>query len=300
MNSGLNMKKQIRRIENKSSSTAGFNCMYRAASYLEKNKFYRSEDYIALRLLPGIVHFLVKYRIVNFQWSFFPKGIYEYVIARTKYIDEQFKELMKNGIEQIVILGAGFDTRGIRFSKINSKTRIFELDSFHTQKAKICQFKKRGILSPVNTIYVPIDFSVDSMSEKLVQKEFDSKKRTFFLMEGLVMYLDKKAVNNLFRLVYKLASPGSRVIFDYIYASVLRRENIYYGEENIYKKVNSVQESWLFGIEKGEIKEFLQKYNFKLIQNLTSEGLEKMFFKDNLGNITGKVNGTHCIAYIEK
>jgi O-methyltransferase involved in polyketide biosynthesis len=114
------------------------------------------------------------------------------------------------------------------------------------------------------------------------------------------MYLNKEAVDELFKLIYELAVPGSRVVFDYIYASVLRRENIYYGEMDIYEKVNSVQESWLFGIEKGEMEAFLKNYNFNLIQNLNSEDLEKMFFRDEQGHIIGKINGTHCIAYVKK
>ena len=288
------------RIESKSSRTAGFNCMYRAASYLSKNQFYKSEDFVAPKLLPGLVKFFVKNRLVNFKWSFFPKGIYEYVIARTKYIDRIFKESMINNVDQILIFGAGFDSRAIRFKKINCRTKIYELDTYHTQTAKIMQFRKKNITLPDNTVYIPINFNIDSVSEKLIANYFKPEKSTLFLMEGIIMYLNKQAVDTLFKTIYQLAPSGSRIIFDYIYASVLRKENIYYGEKSIYKTVNSVQESWLFGIEKGEIGSFLHEYNLKLIQNLDSEDLEKMFFTDENNNIIAKINGTHCIAYAEK
>jgi len=294
------MRKEVRRIDSKSSRTAGFNCMYRAASYLEKNELYKSEDYIAPRLLPGLLKFLVKYKLINFNWSFFPKGIYEYVIARTKYIDNIFKESIENGIDQILIFGAGFDSRAVRFAEKNIKTKIFELDTLHTQTAKIKQFRKKNISIPKDTILIPIDFHVDSVSEKLELNGFKRNKTTLFIMEGIIMYLNKEAVDELFKLIYELAVPGSRVVFDYIYASVLRKENIYYGEKNIHGKVNSVQEPWLFGIEKGGMESFLKNYNFNLIQNLNSEDLEKMFFGDEYGNVIAKINGTHCIAYVKK
>jgi len=294
------MRKEVRRIDSKSSRTAGFICMYRAASYLEKNELYKSEDYIAPRLLPGLLKLLVKYKLINFKWPFFPKGIYEYVIARTKYLDNIFKESMENGIEQILLFGAGFDTRAVRFAEKNMKTKIFELDTHHTQTAKIEQFKKRNISIPKNTIFIPIDFHVDSVSEKLELNGFNRKKTTLFIMEGIIQYLNKEAVDELFKLIYELAVPGSRAVFDYIYASVLRRENIYYGEKDIYGKVNSVQEPWLFGIEKGGMEAFLKNYNFRLIQNLDSEDLEKMFFRDKYGHVVAKINGTHCIAYVKK
>jgi len=294
------MRKEVRRIDSKSSRTAGFICMYRAASYLEKNELYKSEDYIAPKLLPVPLKFLIKYRLINFKWPFFPKGIYEYVIARTKYLDNIFKESIENGIDQILLFGAGFDTRAVRFTVKNMKTKIFELDTLYTQTAKIEQFRKRDISISGNTIFIPIDFHVDSVSEKLESSGFNRNKTTLFIMEGIIQYLTKEAVDELFKLIYELSVPGSRAVFDYIYASVLRRENIYHGESNIYKKVNSAREPWLFGIEKGETEAFVKNYHFQLIQDLDSEDLEKMFFRDESGNIVAKINGTHCIAYIEK
>ena len=294
------MRKEVRRIESKSSRTAGFICMYRAASYLEKNKFYQSNDYIAPKLLPGLIKFLVSNKLINFRWPFFPKGIYEYVIARTKYIDDIFKKSIEKGIEQILLFGAGFDTRAVRFSDINTNTKIFELDTIHTQTAKIEQFEKRNISIPKNTIFISIDFNIDSVSEKLVSNGFMQNKTTLFIMEGIIQYLKVEAVDELFKLIYELSAPGSRAVFDYIYASVLRKENIYYGEKNIYKKVNSAREPWLFGIEKGDIEAFVRKYKFNLIQDLNPEALEKMFFSNKEGHIVGKINGTHCIAYIKK
>jgi len=294
------MKTDTRRIENQSSRTAAFICMYRAASYLEKNKFYQSNDYIAPNLLPGLIKFLLSNRLVNFRWPFFPRGIYEYVIARTKFIDDVFEDSIKQGIEQIVLFGAGFDTRAIRFADINIHTKIFELDTIYTQTAKIEQFKKRNILLPKNTIFIPIDFHVDSITEKLAANGFNRNKTTLFILEGIIQYLKAEVVDELFKLLYELSVPGSRVVFDYIYASVLRKENSCYGEEDIYKRVNSAREPWLFGIEKGEIEEFVSQYKFNVIQDLDPETLENMFFRDKQNHIVGKINGTHCIAYIKK
>jgi len=62
-------------------------------------------------------------------------------------------------MEQILIFGAGFDSRAIRFAGKNMKTKIFELDSLHTQTAKIKQYRKRGISIPKNTIFIPINFA---------------------------------------------------------------------------------------------------------------------------------------------
>lgn len=274
--------------------------MYRAASYLEKNPYYKSDDYVAPMLLPHLVKFFVKLRLVDFRWPIFPKGIYEYVIARTKYIDELFRKELEKGIDQILIMGAGFDTRAIRFENINRSTTIYELDSVHTQKAKIRQLRERGISSPGSTIYIPVDFNTESPADKIKETAFDPSKKTLFLMEGLIMYLTNEAVTTLFGLLSDLASSGSIVVFDYIYASVLRRENSCYGEKSIYGKVNSVNEAWQFGIENGGVEGFAKSFGFTLVRNLTPADLERTYFTDNDNNPTGRVNGTHCIAHLEK
>lgn len=290
------MVRKKRRIEKKSSRTAGFNCMYRAASYLSSDPHYHSNDYIAPILLPKFLFFLVRNRIINFQWSFFPKGIYEYVIARTRYIDALCETAIRDGISQIAVIGAGFDSRSVRFGEKNPSIRIFELDAVFTQSEKIVQFRKRKISVPDNVIFVPINFNNESIREKLEQSGFDKKKESLFILEGIIMYLDENAVSTLFSEIHDLSVPGSRLVFDYIHASVLRRENRYYGESNIYNKVNSVNERWTFGLEEGEIGGFLDGFNFGLVENNDAEDLEKRYFTDASGGRTARINGTHCIA----
>ena len=106
----------MKRIEKKSSRTAVYTCMARAAAYYDKNTYYHVDDYIAPRLLPRILNILLKFRIINLRSKSRLNGIYEYVIARTKYIDEIFQNGIQNNFSQILIFGAGFDSRGIRFS----------------------------------------------------------------------------------------------------------------------------------------------------------------------------------------
>ena len=63
--------------------------------------------------------------------------------------------------------------------------------------------------------------------------------------------------------------PGSRVAFDYIYASVLRRENRYYGEQGIFETVSKTGEGWTFGLEDGAIESFLAVRGFEIIAHYT-------------------------------
>ena len=121
------MKNGKRRIETRTSRTAEFTCMSRAASYRETRGCYKGTDNIAYALVPGFIKLLLRFprfcKLYNKYLA--PKGIYEYVIARTKYIDSLFIDAFEQGFDQIVIFGAGFDSRAQRFNGLNKKTKIF-------------------------------------------------------------------------------------------------------------------------------------------------------------------------------
>jgi O-Methyltransferase involved in polyketide biosynthesis len=115
--------------------------------------------------------------------------------------------------------------------------KFFELDAPVTQEAKINQLKKRGVEINPNTIFISIDFNKDSIENKLIESGFCKNKKSLFILESLTMYLDTGAIDNTFEVINRFAGDGSEVVFDYVYSSVLREENLYYGESEVYKGV---------------------------------------------------------------
>jgi methyltransferase (TIGR00027 family) len=291
-----------RRIETKTSRTAEWTCLSRAASSLDSDSHYRSDDHIALLLVPTFLKVFLKlaahFPLIRRVYSqvLAPKGIYEYTIARTKYIDAVFNEILAEGFDQILIFGAGFDTRALRFQTEAGDTKIFELDVQITQEAKLGQYKKRGLTIPANVEFISIDFDNDSLSEKLDAVGFLKDGRTLFVLEGLLMYLQPESVDETFRVIEKFSGKGSEVLFDYVRASVLRQEGSCYGEKDIVKSVAKTGEQWYFGIEEGDLKQFLEKYGFKVKEHKGSQELERMYFTDSSGEIVSRVNGTHCLV----
>lgn len=285
------------RIETDISRTAEMNCSLRAASFFEKDTKYNSDDYIAPKLLPKLLLPIVKSKLIRklIMEYITPKGIYEYIIARTKYFDEVTEKALSNNFNQIFIFGAGFDSRAIRFGRLNKTTIFYELDAYHTQNAKIEQYKKRNINIPENLIFIPINFNNENIRDKLDKCGFNRNKTSLFLLEGLLMYLDENAVIDIFKIIKEFSVTGNWLIFDFIFKSVLRKEKKYYGESDIYKKVNKYNEAWKFGIEDKDVKKYFEKMGFKVLDISNSKKLEKKyFFADNINLI----NGTHSIAWL--
>ncbi len=71
------------------------------------------------------------------------------------------------------------------------------------------------------------------------------------------MYLTADGIESTFRFISDASAKDSMVVFDHIYAGVLRGENKYYGEEGMTKSVAKAGEKWQFGLEEGETKEFV-------------------------------------------
>ncbi|HZO33097.1 MAG TPA: SAM-dependent methyltransferase [Chloroflexota bacterium] len=131
--------------------------------------------------------------------------------ARTTFFDEALARHLAD-VDQLVILGAGLDTRSYRLPA-GSSIRCFEVDTPWTQPFKRAMLKKAGI-DTARVTFVPADFEREDWFEKIVAAGFDPSKPTFFLWEAVTMYLDREAVENTLRKVAGTV-PGSAVAFDY-------------------------------------------------------------------------------------
>lgn len=287
-----------RRIETKSSTTADIMCLVRAASYKDKRECYSGPDYIAYKLVPGFFKLVVKSRWLFkvFSRRFFSKGIYEYVIARTKYFDAAFTAALEQGFDQIVIFGAGFDSRALRFSDLNRGTTIFELDAPITQQEKLKAYQSKKFSIPKNLIFVPIDFNKERLEDKIGKAGFVAGKKTLFMLEGVTMYLSKDAVEGTLRFISDTSGNDSLVVFDHIYGGVLRGENKYYGEKGMYKRTAQVGEEWTFALEENEAEPFLSKFGFTVKDCCSSHELEERYFRNSKGAVVAKINDTHAIV----
>lgn len=282
-------------VNNKSSQTALVVCFIRAASYFEKIPQLKNKDFLAQKFIPGVFKLLFKFE--SFRRYFqrkLPYGSYEYIVARTKYLDSVFQYAVNNKFEQIVILGAGFDTRAIRLNKDN-KIKVFEVDTPATQIYKINKLKKTKIEINQNLVFVPFDLNQFSLKETLKRSNLE-KKKTLFIMEGLLMYLEPSAVDSLFKNINEFSKSGSEIVFDYIYSSVVNGEEKETKGSDARQIVSQVNESWHFGIKRGEIKSFLKTRNFELIENLDGANLIKKYFYKIPKNIEIRVSDIHSIT----
>jgi methyltransferase (TIGR00027 family) len=211
-------------------------------------------------------------------------------------MDAAFLEALEARFAQIVLLGAGFDTRALRFANHNHGTKVFELDAPATQEPKLEILRKKRLNIPPELVFTSIDFDREDIFDVLTKAGYQDGQETLFLWEGVSMYLSAQAVDGTLAFIQTHASPGSQVVFDYTYVSVLRQENRYYGEQGIFETVAKTGEGWTFGLEEGEVEPFLAARGFEMLAHYTPVELEKLYLTTEDGSLHGRVNGTHCIV----
>jgi methyltransferase (TIGR00027 family) len=278
----------LRRIETRASRTADITCGCRAISFYESNPFLKSSDWIAPMLLPRTFQTLLKipYADKVLRYMLGPRGVYEWVIARTKYIDTLFEKAGEETFKQVLILGAGFDSRAVRFHKELAGARVFELDSGTTQLMKTIQYLKRGIIIPDNVTFIPINFEMESVTQKLEKAGFIKGAKTLLLIEGTVQYLKPDLVRQTMSSILELTGSGSRLILEY-------------GEAGMTEWLESGVEHLKFGLSENLVEEFLIDAGYHLLDRKDSKALEKTFFTDTRGRIRGKVHSMQSILVAE-
>lgn len=126
--------------------------------------------------------------------------------ARTRFFDEQVLAAISAGIGQIVIAGAGYDDRALRFR--TPGVRFFELDHPDTQADKARRLRAMGAVRR-GPVLARADFRRDDVADVLAGCGHDAGQPSLFACEGLLVYLDQPACVRLLAALRARAAPGS-------------------------------------------------------------------------------------------
>jgi methyltransferase (TIGR00027 family) len=265
----------------------------RAATAKEKDVLIQCEDYLA-KFFIGY-----KYKLITSirpQWllqkvieSISP-GSYCFAIIRTKFFDNVLLREIAGGIEQVVILGAGYDTRGIRYKMHLKKLKVFEIDFPGTQLYKRQKLVRLPEEIPANIHFIPLDFNERPFYEALLQEGFSKTKRTLFLWEGVSYYLPEKVVVEVLNFISQCGA-GSSIAFDYATRDFVNGDHSTYGGKEIARWLQKIKEPFLFGLNEDEISPFLAKVNLSVVTDYGPDELENMYLRNRDGKIIGQTLG---------
>lgn len=200
-------------------------------------------------------------------------GLANSLVARVRYFDDVVKSAVNAGFQQLVILGAGYDTRAYRLEGMD-KVRVFEVDQPDTVSVKEEKIREIFGSVPANVTYVPADLEAVKLGPRLAEEGYDRSQKTLFTMEGLIYYLPPEAVDELLAFIVHHSAKGSAVVFDYGRA---RPEKATQADLNGSDYARQRGEPVKSMIE-GPIEAFLEERGFSNALNLDSEDYKKLYF----------------------
>jgi methyltransferase (TIGR00027 family) len=187
-------------------------------------------------------------------------------IVRSRVIDDLTTALAPKA-GQIVILGAGFDSRAHRLPALVSK-RVFEVDHPSTQRTKRRIIGQIGLYHP-GLSYVPVDFERDALDKRLVAGGFDRKASALYLWEGVTNYLTAEAVGRTLTTVRSLSTMGGILIFTYVHAGVLDGSVEFPEARRWLASVRKIGEPWTFGFRPETLGAYLDTQGYTLESDIS-------------------------------
>jgi methyltransferase (TIGR00027 family) len=191
---------------------------------------------------------------------------------RTRALDDVLLEFVASGGRQIVLLGAGYDCRPVRFAHLLSEANVFEVDHPITQARKREVVRRGELRTPAR--YVPWDFDADGLSglgARLKAEGLVASHRVLTLWEGVTMYLTEPAIEATLETVRRLGAAGSWLGFTYIDQRAVQKPR---GDQRVAQRLaRSVGEPHRFGWTPRVLPGWLLERGFTLMSDVCDREL---------------------------
>jgi methyltransferase (TIGR00027 family) len=275
------------------SRTAEYVALYRALETIEvtREPLFR-DPFAALFLPPPLSRALRLARVGSLRavlqryadWR--APGARSSAIARTRFIDDVVRSAIERGMQQMILLGAGYDCRAHRLSALRD-TLVFEVDRAETQAAKregIESARQLGTRRDVR--YVPVDFGKDDLAASLTAAGWDRTRASMFVWEGVTNYLTEAGVATVLTPIGG-AAPGTLLVFTYVHRGVIDGTARFDGADKLLRNVRRLGEPWTFGLRPDEVEDFLARFGLELEEDLGADEYRRRYLGGGSRDLRG-------------
>ena len=215
-------------------------------------------------------------------------------LCRAAYTEKALKTTVLTGTKQYVILGAGMDTFAFRETEFLSRYRVFEVDHPLTQADKLERITRAGWTVPGNLTFVPVDFTKDNLTERLIAAGFDPSAKSFFAWLGVIYYLSTEAIDTMLSALSELCADGSTLVFDY------PDENFFDAPErrvqNTIMMAKAGGEPMQSEFSYSELEKLLEKHGFLIYELLTPDDIQRDVINKAGADMKAFEHVNYCLA----
>jgi methyltransferase (TIGR00027 family) len=217
--------------------------------------------------------------VIDRRWP----GVRTSVVARTRLIDGAVTELAPR-VGQVVLLGAGFDTRAYRLPSLAGRP-VFEVDHPGTQGRKRAVLRRAG--APHDGVrFVPTDFNLGGPGAALAAAGHDPAVSSLVLWEGVTNYLEAAAVDAGLRWCAG-AAAGSALLFTYVDRQVLDHPERYVGAQRLHATLRRAGEDLTFGMSPADMGPYLDGLRLQLQWDLGAAEYRSLVYGDAARRMRG-------------
>jgi methyltransferase (TIGR00027 family) len=200
------------------------------------------------------------------------------ILCRTRYIDDVLKRSLEVGIDQLVILGAGFDSRAYRIAGLD-QVRVFEVDLPGTQRLKKLRVEKALGAVPKNVTLIGMNFDQQNLDDMLTSAGFQKGMRTLFIWEGVTQYITAEAVSNTLEFVSGVSGAGSAIVFTYVHRGLVDGTDRPEWFEPFLSFARKVGSPFIFGLDQAELEQYLSDRGLELVDDVGAAEYHDLYLK---------------------
>lgn len=196
------------------------------------------------------------------------KPVVPVILTRARFGEDSAETAVDAGLEQYVIVGAGYETFAMRRTDLMNRLTVYELDQAATQEAKLRRMSEAGIKEPEGVRYVQCDLNVETLQDALGRAGFDEGRPAMFSWFGVTYYLELDTIRKTLSDIAANMAPGSTVMFDYL----ADLDTVPDGSKQLHRRcANFVArrgEPWLSSFNPPELPGILNELGYSDIENL--------------------------------
>jgi methyltransferase (TIGR00027 family) len=186
------------------------------------------------------------------------------VAARTKHIDDLIRQ--STGVQQVVLLGAGFDFRPFRLA-FEPTLKIFEVDFPFMLLERERLISELQLRAPATRYSIGCDMESEDLEKALLDDGFDPSLKTIFIEEGTSMYLDEEANGRTLSAIASLMNNRESLVWiDYVQREIFRIRHSEPSVDTFLDSMERLGEPFISGVE--DASEWFNRFGLSLADDV--------------------------------
>ena len=202
-------------------------------------------------------------------------GLLLHFMLRKRWIEEAVRAALAEGCEQVVVVGAGFDTLALRLAREFSRASFIEIDHPATQTSKRLAAERGSAAENIH--FIAADLSRVRLHDALSGGAYRPEARSVFVIEGLLMYLTDSEVAGVFAALRELQRTGGRVVFTVMEPAPDGRSAFHNATPLVRWLLSRWSEPFRSALPRDDAARFLERFGYQLRALAAAETLRDRY-----------------------